>query len=463
MWRHFNAVRILVALTLLGATGTAAPAPAPGPTGVLVVVGDQHSAYERAAQVLARIDRWRAANPKVPLAILIDGDAFEAGNVVARRSLGAIDFAMFGALARRAPTVLNVGNHEPEFYDLATTLAKISATGVSVVSNISDHRTGNLFTPASVPLQFGPVQAVVVGVTTDRLATFRLAVRPTLDLSDPVVWAKQNFTSLLAPAPVKIVLSHAGLNADRQMLPLVPDGTLFAGAHDHIRLVERIGHTVYIHSGSWNEYITFASFTLADGGPKWDVHQEKVETTDPADASLAKLIKNIQARHLTGEDTAVLGRLNRPLSPDEAARFVVRAVRVAAGADAAFVGHTTFGAGLPLGSVTRFALVACVRFDGPIYLGEMTGAQLSAVLAAANETADTPFAQRHGDYLVADGPAKIVPEQRYRVATTDWIAHNPKPYLGSADISFRENARLKLQAIAGEALNGVGKNLQASR
>src|SRR6187397_2678706 len=74
---------------------------AAAPEALLAIVGDQHSAYERTAQFVARIDRLKAENSGVPLAVLIDGDSFEYGNVVARRTAGAIDYAMFTALALR--------------------------------------------------------------------------------------------------------------------------------------------------------------------------------------------------------------------------------------------------------------------------------------------------------------------------------------------------------------------------
>src|SRR5258708_33402260 len=92
---------------------------------MVLVVGDMHSAYDRTAQFLARVDRVRTENPGVPLAILIDGDTFEFGNAVARRSGGTVEFALFAALAQRAPTVLNLGNHEPEFFELADVVARI--------------------------------------------------------------------------------------------------------------------------------------------------------------------------------------------------------------------------------------------------------------------------------------------------------------------------------------------------
>jgi 2',3'-cyclic-nucleotide 2'-phosphodiesterase (5'-nucleotidase family) len=423
-----------------------------GVEALLVIVGDQHSAYERTAQVVAWIDRLRTENPRLPMAVLIDGDVFELGNVVARRSAGAVDFAMLKAFAQRAPTVLNVGNHEPEFYELEDTLTRIRASGVNVISNIASRATGSPFVPASTRLKLGDREAVIVGLTTDHLATFREAVRPSLTLADPAVWGRENFPRLLSDAPVKIVLSHAGLPADRSLLPLVPQGTLFAGAHDHLRFVHREGRTVYVHSGSWNESLTLAYLRVDSSGVSWEVRQQRIEIADPTDPAIASLIRDTRAKSLTAEDLAVIGRSPQALSPDEAARFAVRAVRVAAGVDAALVGHTTFGAGLPAGDVTRVDLDACVRFDGAICTAEVTGAQLQSMLAAANENADTAFAQRHGDYLVADGPSVIDPARRYKIATSDWIARNPRLYLGSADIALKEQPGLRLKAIVSQAL-----------
>ena len=74
------------------------------------------------------------------------------------------------------------------------------------------------------------------------------------------------------------------------------------------------------------------------------------------------------------------------------------------------------------------------------------------MLAAANENSGTPFAQRHGDYLVAEGPAQVESERRYRIATTHWIARNPSQYLGTSELTLREQPQLRLKAIAGQAL-----------
>lgn len=426
----------------------------PAPDAIVLIAGDLHSAYDRTAQFLAHVDRLRTENLGVPVAVLINGDTFELGNAVAKRSAGAVEFALFAALAARVPTVVNLGNHEPEFHAVAETVAKIQATGAIVLAgNVLNPSNRQPYAPATTRLKLGAREAVVVGLTTDRLATFRVAVRPELDLADPVGWAQQHLPALLRAAPLPIVLAHTGLKADRAILPLVPDGTLFAGAHDHLRFVHREGRTVYVHSGSWTEFISIARLRATAAGPTWSVEQQRITPDDPADKTLAALIRATLEQHLTTEETAVVGRTTRALGPTDAALFAVEAARRAAGADCALVGATTFGAGLPAGEVSRFALDACVRFDGPLFTAEVEGAWLQQLLARCNQGPDTPWANRAGENLVAAAPAEIIPGRRYRFVTTDWVVKNAKSYLGETPPTFVEQPALKLKGTVMRALH----------
>jgi 2',3'-cyclic-nucleotide 2'-phosphodiesterase (5'-nucleotidase family) len=423
------------------------------PDAIVLVAGDMHSAYDRTAQFLARVDRVRFENPGVPVAVLINGDTFELGNAVAKRSGGAIEFALFTALAARVPTIVNLGNHEPEFHGVAETVAKIQATGVTVLAgNVLNSSTRQPYAPASTRLKLGPREATVVGITTDRLSTFRLAVRPELDLTDPVTWAKQHLPALLKDAPLAILLTHTGLKTDRAILPLVPDGTLFAGAHDHLRFIHREGRTTYFHSGSWTEFISLARLRVSAQGPRWEIEQLPISAGDPVDEPLAALIRTTLSKYLTAEETALVGRTVRALGPTDAALFAVEAARRAAGADFALVGATTFGAGLPAGEVSRYALDACVRFDGSLFTAEVDGAWLQKLLARCNQGPATPWSERAGENLVAASVPDIRPGTRYRFVTTDWVAKNAKNYLGEDAPALTEVPKLKLKAAVIQAL-----------
>ena len=439
---------LLFAVVLTALLGRAAAEAKDGqPEAVVFVVGDQHSAYEKTAQLVATIDQIKSRYPTLPLAILIDGDTFEYGNIVARRSSGAVEFAMFAALAKRGPTILNLGNHEPEFYDLNETVRRIEATGVKVISNIINHSTGRPFAPASEKITLGNAAVTIVGVTTDHLATYRVAVRPSLDLANPVIWAKQNFPALFDVTSLPIVMSHAGLNADREILSFVPNGTLFAGAHDHLRFVHSLGRGVYFHSGAWNEYLSVAWLKRDRAGvPFWTVEQVQIPGNGAFDAKLTDLIRATRGKYVTPEDTMTVGHAVAAKSPQDAARWVTELLAASAQVDAAFVGNTTFGAGLPAGPIDRLQLDACIRFDGTIFAAEIDGARMQKLIAAANQGVDVPFDQRQGEFLVASAPAQIEPTKRYRVATTDWGVRNSQNYFGLPAIEWHELPGAKFKA-----------------
>ncbi len=425
----------------LGATNAAAP------EAIVVIYGDQHSAYDKLPQLVGTIDQLKADHPNTPLAVLVNGDSFEYGNVIARRTGGTLDFAGFRALADRAPTVLNLGNHEADLMGLNDVVRRLAEQGVAVISgNARDRASGQPFAPATTQLKLGRHTFTVVGMTTDALSTYRVAIRPDLDLANPVVWAKQQFPRLLKPDEPAIVLSHCGVRVDRELLGLVPAGSLYSGAHDHLRFGHRDGRTVYFHSGSWLEGVSIARLIENDRKLTWDVSFQSLDAAAPADAALVAKVKATYAEHLTAGETERVGHLPHPLAPAEAARFAVEAIRRTTGSDVAVVGGTTFGAGAPAGPLTRFAFDSWVRFDGGLMEGQLTGAQLLDLTRRANQGPDTPLSERAGENLVLAGPTHIDPAANYRLVTTDWIGRNRERYLGAGAPALKPVPGIRLKA-----------------
>lgn len=421
---------------------------------LLVTTSDQHSSYERTAQFVARVKQLRVENPGVPMAVLINGDTFEAGNVVAERSGGVIEYAMFTALARCAPTILNLGNHESEFAGVSETIAKIQATGVVVITNAIDRSTGKAFAPPTSTLRLGEREATVVGLGTDRLATYRAAARASLEVPDPVVWARTHFPAIFTKDLLPIIMSHAGLAVDRVLFPDLPERALLIGGHDHLRFVERRESFIYLQSGSWNECVSIARLRRTVGGSSWEVEQVPLNASDPGDPELTQIIATTMDNYLQQAERESVGSMISEMPPPAAARFIVEALRHTTHSDAALVGATTFGAGLPQGLVSRYALNACVRFDSMAYVGEVEGSQLTRLLAHTNQGPDTPFSERQGEKIVAATAGKsFEPGRTYRLATVDWIIKNRATYLPEITADFAEQPDLKLKAIAIQALN----------
>jgi len=418
-----------------------------------IIVSDLHSAYERMGQLLAVVEKQVAA-AGVPQVILINGDIFELGNVVATRSAGEIDWAFLGALAKLAPTVVNIGNHEPDLdNDLAHFVERARGLGVTVLSNITDRRTGKPYTDAGKTLEIGGLKVKLAAFATDAIGTYPKPTREMMDIPKPVEWAKANLPALLTGEGVNIVLSHAGVVPDRDILPILPDGTLMIGGHDHLTLTHNQGETRYIHTGSWSSAIMVATFEA--GGKAPELARIEIDRAGPSSAVLKDLIPAVLAKHLKEEERAVIAKTSKAMTLGEMARFTSEAMATKTGADIGFIGHTSFGTGLPAGDVTRFDYNAGLRFEGKLMVSEVDVAALTAILARCNQDGDIPLAARTGDFLYA---SPKVPEgkQRYRIVCNDWSAINQKSYFGREDIAFTEVPDVKLKPLIAETLAKKG-------
>ncbi len=437
----------------LGALAAAAASPlltgfASPTVGRVLAMSDTHSAYERTGQLLAALEAEVASQP-VPHVIAVNGDAFEHGNVAAVRSGGAIDWAFLAELPKIAPTVFNLGNHDNDITpDLADVVARLRGLGVTVVSNIVDARTGVPFASATALVPLGARSLRVVGVATNSIKTYPAASRPTLAIPVPGDWARANLAKALAGAELAMVMSHAGVAPDRDILPLLPDGALMVGGHNHLLFQHRQGRSLYVHTGSWSNAYTVVPLRMNGPG---DVISRQVALDAPASPRIAALISSVLAQSVTEQERAILGDSARALSLGDTGRAVAAAMARAGGADAGFIGHTTLGTGLPSGPVSRFAFDAVVRFEGKLMVAEVPRQRLAGFIGRANQDRPMPLDQRSGDFLYADtvtpGAGEVV-----RIVTTDWCAANQAEYFGATDLVFNEIPDLRLKAVAAAAL-----------
>lgn len=426
-------------------TGFASPI-----VGRVLAMSDTHSAYERTGQLLAALEA-EVASHRVPHVIAVNGDAFEHGNVAAVRSGGAIDWAFLGELPKIAPTVFNLGNHDNDITpDLADVVARLRGLGVTVVSNIIDTRTGAPFTSATALVPLGARSLRVVGVATNSVKTYPAASRPTMAIPVPGEWARANLATALKGADLSMVMSHAGVAPDRDILPLLPDGTLMVGGHNHLLFQHRQGRSLYVHTGSWSN--AYTAIPLRLNGPG-DAVSKPVAMDAPPSPRLATLISTTLAQALTEQERTILGTSARALSLGDTGRAVAAAMAKASGAEAGFIGHTTLGAGLPSGPVSRFAFDAIVRFEGKLMVAEVSRKRLAGFMERANQDRPMPLDQRNGDFLyaktVAAGAGDLV-----RIVTTDWCASNQAEYFGATDLAFTEVPDLRLKTVAANALLG---------
>jgi 5'-nucleotidase/UDP-sugar diphosphatase len=413
----------------------------------VLAISDMHSAYERTAQLLAAFEAEVRSSP-VPHVIAINGDLFEHGNVVAVRSGGVIDWAFLEALPAIATTVFNLGNHDNDLTpDLAEVVARLKGLGIHVVSTIGDTRTGAGYADPSTTLTIGARSLRVVGLATNSLNTYPAASRPQLAIPAAADWARANLADNLSDADLVMVMSHAGVSADRDILPLLPDGALMIGGHNHLLFQHGQGRSAYAHTGSWTRAYTVAEF-LADGSVT--AVSRDIALDAPASSPLAELIAGTLAANLTEQERVVLGTSPHALSLGDTGRRVAQGLALAAGVDAGFIGHTTLGTGAPAGPVSRYVFDSIVRFDGKLMVATVSRPQFESFMARANQDRPMPLAGRNGDFLYASGAAPQ--DGPVRIVTTDWCAANQAEYFGTTDLVFEEVSGLKVKLAAAAAL-----------
>ncbi|RAL95505.1 metallophosphoesterase [Agrobacterium sp. MS2] len=437
-----DVLKLMAGTAMLPLMVAAMPAAAQDVALRAIVISDLHSAYERIGQLLGAIET-RIAADKAPHIILLNGDLFELGNAVATRSAGEIEWTFLAALAKLAPTVINIGNHEPDIdNDLANFVSRAQALGITVLSNIIDKRSGNPYAPSSAAVKAGERAVIVAGLATNAINTYPKATREMLDIPQPVEWAKANLPEIVKADAINIVLSHAGVVADRDILPVLPDGTLLVGGHDHLNFVHEEGATRYVHTGSWCTSMTVA--TITGPGKAAAIETVTIDRDAPASPALKTLIEQTLEKHLTAEEREVVGKAAKAMTVDEAGRHVAHLIAAKTGADVGFIGHTSFGAGLPAGDIRRYDFNASLRFDGKLMVTEVDSETLVQILKRCNQDSNIPLAARTGDYLYAM-PEKPEKKGRYKLVCNDWSATNQKSYFGRSDLAFIEVPDVKLK------------------
>lgn len=417
---------------------------------VLFTISDLHAPYARFPALLDTIREMRA-DVGVPAALLINGDIFERGNVVCLRSGGVADWAFLSALASEMPVIVNLGNHETAIMDdMATFTALADQAGIRVISNLVDRRTGQFFAPVSDRLGLGGINISLLGLAATNPFVYRTAVRDTLTFLDTAQFVDDIIADASAGADLTVIMSHAGVSADKSFLGNVPSGTLVQGAHDHLTLNAEENGVSYFHVGSWGTQLGVVSLKKAD-----DTVQATYETVPIAprdgNTALADVIAAQKTEHLTDEDTDVIANVPNDMDMHSSILLATDALRAATDADVAMIGHTTFGAPLAAGPLTKYDFDAFVRFGGPLKVASVQGDILADMLGRANQFAAQTLDERTGDYVhVAE--LDIDTSQTYRLAVNAWTAVNQAAYLGTEDITFEDVESLELKSVISDHL-----------
>lgn len=431
---------------------------AAAPDIVFILMADLHSGYAYTAALLAAVrEAVRAHERAAPVRIVINGDLFEGGNVLASRSGGAIDFALLEALARLAPVTVTIGNHDSDLFDPAEFVRQAEKRGAVVVSNIVDPRMGEVYGQPGQEFRVANGTRLVrlAAMGTPHLGTYPEKFRACYAIPAPVDFARKSLGALLEGADLRVALVHSRFTDDLAVLPCAGRPCLLHGAHEHLRFAHLAPGVLHLQSGAWSSAFSVAEVRFTAGGAQMRSRDVLLNRQSPPDAGLAALIGRERAAWLKEDDLRPIGEIAESLNLEKAVLFAAEAIRAATGADAAFLGHTTFGDGLPAGPITAVDLAAFVRFDGGLSVATVDGATLAGtILPRVNQFADFPYERRTGDFLHTT-PLDPIPGRRYRIVVNAYAVATPaaqRAYFGTDAIQFTAVPELKLKSITASAI-----------
>ncbi|HYN87301.1 MAG TPA: 5'-nucleotidase C-terminal domain-containing protein, partial [Ardenticatenaceae bacterium] len=316
------------------------------------------------------------------------------------------------------------------------------------------------------------IQVGIIGVTApvdSYSAPFDLQLLPPLAIVRELAAALRQ-----DGADVVILLSHLGLEADRELAAgLQEDVALIVGGHSHDLLPEgeRLGRVWIVQAGAFAEHL--GRVDLAWNGQHFEIERARVAAV-PQETPLASAVTREVAaieREVNRFLGDVVGELAQPLdfATDRecgVANLMADVLRERMGAEVAVVAAgQAFTGPLPAGPLRRVTLWdACPSPANPGVVA-MAGAQFRALVARGLDpefAADRPAPLRgqarglihlsgalvrDGELLVDGQP--LDPERVYRVAGSDWEFEG---YGGYADPTWQLQPRYDVPIILRETL-----------
>ena len=241
-----------------------------------------------------------------------------------------------------------------------------------------------------------------------------------------------------------VLLSHMGLDRDRELTKLSPKCRWIAGGHTHDIVNEEL-NGVHISQNNKNlRYVTIADISVK-GGEITDIKYEQINTADitPNEAMLRR-VEEIKALDPTLNEVVAVA--TERATKEGVSNFTIAAIANYPYPDGFSPEITLYHYGgirldgIKAGDIKRVEILNNDPFMSYIYIGELTPKQLRDFILRKynNGTAEKPDKESHYPYFRSDMPYTIIvgedgnatdvvfelEERKYRVAMCNYIAEN---------------------------------------
>ncbi len=414
-----------------------------------------------AARLARLIEDERSKNPEGTL-LLSSGDMFQGtpiSNIFKGQPvIDVMNYLKFDAMA--------VGNHE---FDWGIDVFKrmISFSHFPFLS--ANMKTGNDQSfPGVKPyiiIQRKNLNIAVIGVITPDLpylskpdSTGKIAVPNPEDILPELIKKVKK-----EGAHMVVVLSHLGIEADKELAKRVSGIHVIVGGHSHTAQETPIiiGNTTIVQAGCYGLYLGILELGIGMGGDPvaYRIIRGKLEKVLAGhdrsyDETVARIVSSYHDR-IKSEFAGVVGETAVDLTRKDQqesniGNLVCDMMRETTGADIALLNSRSIRTDIPRGKIILEQVYALLPFDNVLVTMDMTGRQLMEIL---KHSATQPYSRLQisgiritNDSLNAGGrPVKEVhvgfqqldPDKTYRIVTNDFLASG-----GDRFVTFREGKNI---------------------
>lgn len=256
-------------------------------------------------------------------------------------------------------------------------------------------------------------------------------------------------------ADMIVVLSHSGLNADRELARNVPDIDVIVGGHSHTAVTDPvvINGTIIVQAGCFDAYLGILKLRIAKETKRIVAHTQQNEltivvsgTSDSADPLITSIIRCYNER-IKDEFSRVVGETSVHLRPNRRGEsnegnLICDAMLEATGASVAFLNSGSLKIDIPPGKITLAKVFELLPYDNVIVSMDLTGKQILELMKKSATIPHGGVLQVSGLKVIYDftkpvesrvaavsvGTSPLDSEKIYRVATNDFLAAGGDSY-----------------------------------
>jgi 5'-nucleotidase / UDP-sugar diphosphatase len=344
-----------------------------------------------------------------------------------------------------------IGNHEFDWGMDALRQLIASSRFPYLSANIKDERGRYLPGVKSyIIVERKKVKIAIIGMTTPEVPRItapgrfkRMTVERPEDILPRIIEKAKD-----EGAVIIIVLSHLGLDADKDMAQRVAGIHVVVGGHSHTALENPVvvGNTIIVQAGAYGLYLGVLKLRVDPDTGKIIRHTEETELERvmagkdrPYDKELARIIQAYYGR-IEKEYSKVVGETSVPLvryhqRESNVGNFICDTMRKNTGTDMAFINSGAIRNNIPKGRITLEQVFTLLPFDNSLVTMKLAGKHILEILEQ-NAKLEHGILQVSGMEIRYDlsepagsrvrevyiGRRSLDPEKTYTVTTIDFLA-----------------------------------------